>query len=265
MLADILTTVQDGVATITFNRPPTRNSISSTMIQELTALLRVLDRRDDVRCIVFRGSGEHFCAGGDVQSFGDTLALPPLQRKHLYEQRVIASAELFELLEKLGKPVVALIRGAVAGAGLSFVLAADFALASDTAFFVFAHGKIGIALDSGLSYYLPRIIGLRKARELTLAGARLDAQEALRLNIVSRVLPDAELESEGEKLIAKLVCSATKAIGESKALLRQSFTNTMIGEVDLEAAAVGRCAATDDFKEGVAAFLENRAPQFLGR
>jgi 2-(1,2-epoxy-1,2-dihydrophenyl)acetyl-CoA isomerase len=264
-MADILTTVADGVATVTFNRPEARNAISRAMIQELIALLRVLGDRDDVRCLVFRGSGEHFCGGGDVQSFGDTLALSANERKHLYEQRVMASAELFELLEGFGKPVVALVRGAVAGAGICFVLAADFALAADNAFFVFAHAKIGIALDSALSYYLPRVVGLRKARELTLAGARLDAREALGLSIVTRVLSDTELDTEGDKLAARMARSATMAIGESKALLRHSLTHTVFAQVGLEAAAVGRCAATDDFKEGISAFLENRSPRFRGR
>lgn len=264
-MADILTSMTGGVATITFNRPEARNAISRAMMDELITLLRSLGERDDVRCVVFKGAGEHFTGGGDVQSFGETLGLSAVERKHLYEQRVTASAELFELLERLDKPTVALARGAVAGAGLSFVLAADFALASENAFFVFAHGRIAIALDSALSYYLPRAVGLRKAKELTLAGARLDAREAEALGIVTRVLPNAELDAEGDKLAAMLAQGATRAMGESKALLRASLTNGVFAQVGLEAAAVGRCAATDDFKEGVSAFLERRNPRFEGR
>lgn len=264
-MSDVLTSTANGVATITFNRPETRNAISRAMVQELIALLRSLGDRDDVRCVVFRGAGEHFTGGGDVQSFGETLALAAADRKHLYEERVVASAELFDVLERLEKPIIAVARGAVAGAGLSFVLGADFALASESAFFVFAHARIGIALDSALSYYLPRALGLRKARELTLAGARLDAQEAARLGIVTRVLPDAELDAEGDKLAAKLAKGATVAMGESKALLRVALANGVLAQVGLEAAAVGRCAATDDFKEGIAAFLASRAPRFQGR
>jgi 2-(1,2-epoxy-1,2-dihydrophenyl)acetyl-CoA isomerase len=264
-MADILTTTEHGVATVIFNRPETRNAISRGMIQELIAMLRSFGDRDEVRCVVFRGTGEHFTGGGDVQSFRDTLALSSIERKHLYEQRVMASAELFNLLETLDKPIIALVRGAVAGAGLSFVLAADFALASESAFFVFAHGKIGIALDSALSYYLPRTIGLRKARELTLAGARLDAREALSLGVVTQVLPDGELDAQGNKLAERLAQGATLAIRESKALLRHSLTNGVFAQVGSEAAAVGRCAATEDFKEGIGAFLESRPPRFHGR
>jgi 2-(1,2-epoxy-1,2-dihydrophenyl)acetyl-CoA isomerase len=264
-MADVLTAVAQGIATVTFNRPDVRNAIAREMVPSLLSALRDVGFREDVRCIVFRGAGEHFSAGGDVKSFGETLALAPHERNKMFQERVAASAELFDVLDKINKPLVAIARGAVAGAGMSFVLAADFVLASDTTFFVFAHGKVGIALDSALSYYLPRVIGLRRALELTLAGARIDAQQALLIGLVSRVIPDADLDAEGGKLTAKLAGSATVAISESKRLLKLSLGNDIRRQLELEAAAVGRCAASDDFAEGVTAFLESRASRFTGR
>jgi 2-(1,2-epoxy-1,2-dihydrophenyl)acetyl-CoA isomerase len=264
-MADIETTVAQGIATITFNRPEARNAISRAMVQELAELLRSFGARDDVRCLVFRGAAEHFCGGGDVQSFGETLSLASQERQQLYEGRVAASAELFELFENLHMPVVALVRGAVAGAGLSFVLGADFVLAAPNAFFVFAHGRLGIALDSALSYYLPRVVGQRKAAELALLGARIEATAAQALGIVTRVVASEELDAEGEKLTVKLARGAAQAMGETRQLLRRSARHSIGEQVRLEAKAVGRCAASVDFKEGVSAFLENRSPRFTGK
>jgi 2-(1,2-epoxy-1,2-dihydrophenyl)acetyl-CoA isomerase len=264
MSTDILTQIAGGVATITFNRPEHRNAVSREMVQELIGLLRALAADKTVRCLVLRGAGAHFSGGGDVKSFNETLELSPEARQALYTQRVAASADLFELLERLPMPVIAVARGAVAGAGLSFVMAADVALASDTTFYVFAHGKIAIALDSGLSYYLPRVVGWRKAKELTLSGARLSPEEALQLGIVSRVVPDAELDAVADKLAANLAASATLAASHSKALLAASLGNDIRTQIELEAVAVGACAASDDFIEGISAFVENRKARFKG-
>ena len=263
-MVDLLLGVQADVATITFNRPQTRNAISRSMVPELTKMLRSAGAQRDVRCIVLRGAGEHFCGGGDVQSFGETVSLPPVERQKMYEERVAVSAELFETLESLSKPIIALVRGAIAGAGISFVLASDYVLASETSFFVFAHSRIGIALDSALSYYLPRIVGLRKATELALTGARVDAKSALALGMVTQILNDDALDAEGLKMASKLARGATRAIAETRALLRQSIGNSVSAQVRLESKAVGRCAATEDFAEGVKAFLESREARFSG-
>jgi 2-(1,2-epoxy-1,2-dihydrophenyl)acetyl-CoA isomerase len=265
MSNDILSSVHGQVATITFNRPESRNAISRDMVQALTVLVRAYGADPDVRCLVFRGAGEHFSGGGDVKGFGEVLGLSPDERRQMFETRVGASADLFAELEALRVPVVAVARGAVAGAGLAFVMASDFALVSDTSFYVFAHTRIGIPLDSGLSYFLPRVVGSRKARELTLSGARIAAAEALAIGLVSRVLPDADLDVAADSLIASLASGATRAFGLSKELLSVSLQNDVRGQVAAEARAVGACAGGPDFVEGVSAFVEGRKARFTGQ
>lgn len=261
---DILSSVCDHVATITFNRPESRNAISREMVQALTGLLNGFSADPSVRCLVFRGAGEHFSAGGDVKGFREALSLSPDECREMFEARVGASADLFAQLEALRIPVVAVARGAVAGAGLAFVLASDFAYVSDTSFYVFAHTRIGIPLDSGLSYFLPRVVGWRKAKELTLGGSRITAAQALEINLVSRVLPDADLDPAADALIATLAGGATRALGLSKELLSVSLSNDICGQIAAEAKAVGDCAAGPDFVEGVSAFVDGRKARFTG-
>lgn len=262
MSEHILVADAERIRTITFNRPEARNAISREMIQQLISIMRSADADPSVRCLVFRGAGEHFSGGGDVKAFGETLGLAPDERRRLYRERVEASAELFAQIDAFPKPILAIARGAVAGAGLSFVMAADVAIASDTTFCVFAHTKIGIAPDSALSYFLPRVVGVRKSRELTLTGARLSAEEALKLGILSRVIPDADLDATAGKIAASLTSGSALAMRYSKTLLNQANTRDIRMQVLAEAQAVGECAATEDFPEGIRAFQEGRRPKF---
>lgn len=256
--------VADGIATLTVNRPEARNATSPEMLQEIARFVARVEEDPSARCLVIRAVGENFIAGGDVTSFEPTLALDPEERRFTFEKRLMAIAHLYQRLERLNKPVVVVARGAIAGAGISFALLADITIVSDTAFFFFAHGQLGLSLDGALSYYLPRVVGWRKAKELALLNARVGAQEALALGLASRVLPDAELEQEAEKYIRRLATGPTLAMGLTKSLLEHSIASTINEQIRAEAEACGLCTASDDFREGVTAFLGKRKPQFRG-
>src|ERR1700730_13033802 len=181
MASDLLFEVRDQYARIRLNRPESGNAVTAPMLQELAALLRQADSDDHVRSVLIAGAGDNFSVGGDVKNFGATLELTPGERRQAYEQRVLAGLDLLSTLDRFSKPLVAMVRGAVAGAGITLALAADFVVGSEDCFFVFAHTKIGLSPDAGLSYFLPRVVGPQKALQLVLAGARVDSAEALRI------------------------------------------------------------------------------------
>ena len=258
----LLMECRDGGAHVTFNRPEVRNAITRDMLAELADFLSAINDDPKVRYLVFRGTGEHFTAGGDVGGFEDSLQLTPHERRRAYERRLIANSDPFLLLGKVVVPVISITRGAVAGAGMAFALASDFVLSAQDSFFVFAHAKLGLPLDMSVSYYLPRVVGWRQAKSLTLASARLTAQRAMELGIVNEVLPKDLLDERAAELIAELTAGPREAFCLTKALLDASLTNTLATQLDMEKNAVGLAVAHPDFTEGVSAFLQRRKPSF---
>ena len=262
MTTDVLTEIDGPVARITFNRPAVRNAASMAMLMTMRQFLMDIEQDRGVRCIVISGAGEHFMAGGDVQAFNEALDRSPAQRRTEFEGRVQSAGALFVQLARMPQPIVAKIRGAAAGAALGFVAGADFAICGAGSLFVLAHVNIGASPDGTSSYYLPRVVGVRKAKELAILGEKLSAEDALSAGLVTRVVPDADLDSAVAKLVERIVAAPAESVRRAKFLMDQSLGNSLEKQLQLEAQCFGECAATEDFAEGVRAFVGKRKAIF---
>ena len=257
---------RDGaIATLTLNRPESLNTLDPGMIDALIAHTAALANDDSVRCVVIRGAGRHFMAGGDIRSFAGELGQPPAARRPHFTRMVEHMHTAIENLQRMPHPVVASVHGAVAGFGLSLMCACDLAIAAQSSYFTSAYRHLGLTPDGGMSYTLPRAVGLKKAMEIALLGDRFDAAEALRLGLLNRVVPECELESATQTLALALATGPVLAIRNGKRLLNQSLSQSLSAQLLSEAESFGACSATADFAEGVRAFLEKRSPSFGDR
>ncbi len=264
-MSDLQTEVDGPIAYGTFNRPEARNALSGDMRQQMFEFLKQVEHDSAVRCVVFRGAGEHFMAGGDVKRFAEIVRESSAQqRREQFEARIHALHPLVFLMRRLRKPIVASVQGATAGFGLSFVLACDLAIAADDAFFMPGYIRIGANPDGSGTYFLPRTVGMKKAMEILMLGDRFDAATASRLGIVNRVVPVDDLAAETQELAQRLASGPTHAIANTKELLNASLGNTLETQLASEAVSFSECAATDDWAEGVTAFAEKRKPVFRG-
>ena len=249
---------RDGpIARLQFNRPAQMNALDRATAQAFAHACRELASDPTVRAVIVAGTGRAFTAGGDVAELradptGAAIGL------------IGPMHEAIVLLAEMRAPVIASLNGAVAGAGLSLALACDFAIAAEGAKFTLAYVNIGASCDFSGSWSLPRLVGLRKALEIALLGERFDAAEALRLGLVNRVVPEAELDAQVLALAQRLASGPAQSIAQMKRLMRISFEHDLRGQLDAERAAFLRCAATPDFAEGLDAFLARRAPKFGG-
>jgi 2-(1,2-epoxy-1,2-dihydrophenyl)acetyl-CoA isomerase len=263
--AHFVGTIEDGVAWATLNRPQSLNAFSIEMRDSLIRFLMRIEHDPQVRCVVLRGAGANFMAGGDVKTFTTQLAQSPADRQALFEMLCHGMHPIIYLIRRLPQPVVASIAGACAGLGLSLVLASDLAIASHDAFFTLAYAKIGTTPDGGASFFLPRIVGMKRAMEIALLNDRLNAETAERLGIINRVVPSERLADETKSLAARLAASAPQAIARTKSLLSGAFSRDLEAHLQLEALSFAACAATSDMVEGVTAFVEKRKPKFLNK
>jgi 2-(1,2-epoxy-1,2-dihydrophenyl)acetyl-CoA isomerase len=265
MTEAVLLQVTDGVATVTLNRPEALNALSDDMIGALVEVMTRVEVDEAVRCVVVRGAGDHFMAGGDIKGFHGRLAETPAERSAHFRAKIHKLHPAIAAMRRMPKPVVASLQGAAAGFGLSLALATDLAIASEDAYFTLAYCLIGTSPDGGSSYHLPRIVGLRKAMEIALLGERFNAETAQRLGLVNWVVPAGDLEAETTKLAARLAGGPGHALSQTKALLNASLGNALEAQLALEAESFASCAATEDFAEGVSAFIEKRSAKFQGK
>jgi 2-(1,2-epoxy-1,2-dihydrophenyl)acetyl-CoA isomerase len=249
--------ISGAIARIDFNRPASLNAINVEMAVAFQAAIQTIASTPTLRVVLLRGQGRAFMAGGDLAEMqGDSAATA---RKII----VPLHAGLLQMAN-LPMPVLASVHGAAAGAGLSIMLAADLAIAADTAVFNMAYAKIAASPDASGSWHLPRVVGLRKAMEIALLSDTIDASEALRLSLVNRVVPADALEAETEALVQRLAAGPTGAYGRIKNLMRHSLQRDLHGQLQAEQGAFEAGATTADFKEGLAAFLGKRAPVYSG-
>jgi len=253
--------LQDQVARITLNRPDAANGLDAEMGRELMhAAIRCSEDRA-VRAVLLTGAGRMFSAGGDLKSFatqGDALSA------HLKELAGSLHMAISRFV-RMDAPFIVAVNGAVGGGGMSFVLAADLVLAAESAKFTMAYTRAGLSPDGGSTYFLPRIVGVRRALELALTNRVLSAREAEQWGLVTRVVPDASLATEAQSLAAALARGATRAYGAAKRLLHHSMSESLETQMELEAQAIAEQARGADAREGIAAFIAKRAPQFAGK
>ena len=255
---------ENGIATLTMNRPEARNALSMEMRKELTDVLHDVERDNSVRCVLLKGAGDHFMAGGDVKGMGDSIKKSPEEIKKEFMLRIHDLHPIMFAMRRMPKPIVASCRGAAAGAGVSIALACDLVIAAEDAFFTLAYCKIGTSPDGSSSFHLPRAVGIKKAMEIALLGDRFDAQAAKDMGMINFVVPDAELDEETNKLITRLANGPTHVYGNTKALFYRSLESEFESQLQAEAEYFSDCASREDFKEGVTAFIEKRSPVFTG-
>jgi 2-(1,2-epoxy-1,2-dihydrophenyl)acetyl-CoA isomerase len=259
-------TVSDRVATLRLDRPDSLNALNGRLTGELIAALTALDADEGVRAIILTGSGRGFCAGADVADLaaaaGQGADVGPAGLRRLLRT---GSARLARLLLEVETPMVAAVNGPCAGAGVGLAVACDFVLAAEDATFNLVFVDRGLVPDYGLTWLLPRMVGLRRARELALLGGRLGAREAVAAGLITRVVAGADLATEAAALARRLADGPGVALGLTKRLLADSSELDHATAVDREFSAQALCFASEDAREGAMAFLEKRPPTFRSR
>jgi 2-(1,2-epoxy-1,2-dihydrophenyl)acetyl-CoA isomerase len=261
-MPELIGTIKDGVATLTFNRAERMNARSTPSVEGVLRGLPRLAGDPAVKVIVLTGAGRAFCAGGDVKSMAEGG-----------EQRSAAEAtahlrsrmEVSRILHELPKPTIAMINGPAAGAGLAFALACDLRIAGASARLVTAFVKVGLSGDFGGSFFLTRLVGTAKARELYFTGRPVDADEALSLGLVNRVVPDDRLGDATMELARSLAKGPQVALSLMKRNMNCAESGELGQLLDMEAANMVQAARTEDHREAAKAFVEKRAPVFIGR
>lgn len=253
--------ITDGVGLIRLNRPDDANAITLEMAREMLAVARRCEADTGVRAVVLTGSGKMFCAGGDLKAFaaqGDGLA------SYLKEVVQVFHGAIARF-NGMDAPVVAAINGTAAGGGLSLALATDLAIAAESAKFTVGYTKIGLTLDGGSSYFLARLVGLRRAKELALLNPVLSARQALEWGLVNRVVADGDVLATALEMAQTLAKGPTLAYGATKRLLLSGATASLEAQLEEEARGITAMAGTADGRAGIGAFIDKRAPTYIGR
>ncbi len=254
----LLYEVQDGIATITLNRPDVFNAFNDQQSYDLQDAFKQVARDEQVRVVVLTGAGKAFCSGQDLK------AIASASKRDLSESLEKRYNPIIRAMRNLPKPIICKLNGVAAGAGCSLALACDMVVASTAASMIEVFVNVGLVLDSGSSFFLPRVVGSLKAFELSTLGSKVTAEEALQLGMVNKVVAPEELDAAVAELAARYANSPTKAIGLMKKMLNKSFSSTLDEMLDYEAHCQKIAGNSEDYKEGVTAFNEKRKPKFKG-
>lgn len=252
-------TIEDGLARLTLTRPEAGNAMDMELIEQFSAAAISLSGRTDVRAVLIDAEGRNFCVGGDIRAMhgsDDPGGLIRRMADRIHEG-VLA-------LANLPAPVVTCVQGAAAGAGFSLAVGGDIAIAGESASFTLAYTGIGLTADGGATWLLPRLVGLRMAQDLTLNNRRVLADEAQRIGLVTRVVPDAELAAFALAEARRLAAGPTATYGAIKALLSHADRSSLSGHLDAESHAIEAAMRRTDAREGISAFVEKRRPAFRG-
>jgi 2-(1,2-epoxy-1,2-dihydrophenyl)acetyl-CoA isomerase len=256
----LLFTVNGAIATLTLNRPAAGNAINLPLAQALlTASIRC-DQDESIRCVVLTGAGRLFCAGGDLSAFAAAGDQVPAFLSELAGTLHMAISRL----QRMAKPLLVLVNGPAAGAGLSLSLIGDIVIAARSAHFTAAYGSVGLSPDGGMSWLLPRLVGMRRAQQMIIANQRISAQEAASIGLVTSMVEDTDLAGAGDEAARTLAASPTRAVGAARNLLLDSFDGPLEAHLDRETRRIAASGATHDCREGVAAYLARRKPDFTG-
>lgn len=256
----VLYSAEAGVATITLNRPSVLNALDTELMNTLRDLVSRVGSDDSIRAVIVTGNGRGFSAGADLSATfpsGERPA-PGVTLRERYHPVVLGMREM-------PKPIICAVNGVAAGAGMSIALAGDIVLAAKSASFLQAFSKIGLVPDAGSTWFLPRYAGDQRARALAILADKIDAEDAMRFGLVWKVYPDETLMSEARALAARLAAMPTRAYALIKRALSASQGHSLAEQLELEADLQNQAASTEDFREGVAAFVAKRPPVFRGR
>ena len=257
--APVLLNIDGGVGKLTLNRPAAGNALNFAAAHALTDHIDRCAADPDVRCLVITGAERFFCVGGDVAlmgAAGDEISDTLLALANAVHEAIAA-------LAAFPKPVLTLVNGPAAGAGFSLAICADLCLAGSKSSFTTAYIKLGLTPDGGMSWMLPKLIGLRTATELLLTSKRLSPQEALAMRLISRVIPDEQLAEQGMQLARELAAGPTHALAETRKLLLDSYGADFRLHLGAEAASIALAGAHAEGREGISAFIQKRSAQFL--
>ena len=253
--------LDNGIASITLNRPEAGNAFNLLLATELNEAVNACQYDPNVRVVLLQAQGKLFCAGGDLASMAEAGDQVDAALKALTDQLHGA----YSTMMRMRAPVIAVINGAAAGIGMSLALVADMTLASDKASFLMAYTAAGLSPDGGSTYLLPKVIGIKRAKEMMLTNRKLSAQEALDWGVINKVVAHENLQEEAQALAKSLAKGATNAFGSVKSLLLAADTQSLEGQLALESAAIAENAKGIDGQAGIHAFLNKQKPEFSGQ
>lgn len=260
---ELIFTEERGVGTLTLNRPERLNALTVTMLDGMRRVIEWVHNKDSIKVLIITGSGKGFCSGADVAParFEEILGQVSKTRREMIEP----IGYIVSIIRRLSKPVIGAINGVAAGSGFSLALLCDIRIASDEAKFVAVWVRRGLIPDAGATYLLPRTIGIDKAMELSFTGEPVDAEEAKRIGLVTRVVPHDDLMKAAGELALKIAKGPSVAIELMKRGIYRGLDNDLDTQLDFETFAQNLCSKTEDFKEGTDAFREKREPRFEGK